>query len=365
MQEPATPNSADAAACSARPADDGPIPQCVADLHYDLPEHLIAQQPASPRDAARLLVVDRSTAGLADRRIADLPGLLQPGDLLVANCSYVLPARFWCTRPTGGRIEGLFLRDLGHRWEVLLRGGQKLKPSERLLCVPAGEQGLIVRVRCGRGRFHVEPDPPVAPRELLERIGQVPLPPYIQRAAQARDQQSYQTVYADPAHAASVAAPTAGLHFTQELLDRLEQRGVQRRFVLLHVGMGTFAPIQTDRLDDHTMHDEAYCLPKGTLEAIIQTRTAGRRVVAVGTTTLRCLEAADGRAGEGRTRLFLRPPAQPRWADALLTNFHLPGSTLIALVMAVAGVNLTRRAYAHAVASSYRFFSYGDAMLIV
>jgi S-adenosylmethionine:tRNA ribosyltransferase-isomerase len=337
-------------------------------LDYDLPPHLIAQEPAAERDQSRLLVSRRSTATLAHHVFADLPDLLNPGDLLVLNNSRVLPARLLGRRAdTGGKWEGLFLRQLPDGcWELLCQTRGRLREGETIRVEP-GPLRLELVGRAG-GHWLARPGEPGTPPELLERCGQVPLPPYVRKGrAGAADRERYQTVYADAA--GSVAAPTAGLHFTPRLFERLEQRGIARAFVTLHVGPGTFRPIQTAEIAAHRMHSEWAELPAATVAAVAECRAKGGRVVAVGTTSVRVLEtvARSGplRPWAGATDLFIYPPYEFRAVDALVTNFHLPRSTLLLLVGALAGPELLRRAYQTAIEQHYRFYSYGDAMLIL
>jgi S-adenosylmethionine:tRNA ribosyltransferase-isomerase len=337
-------------------------------LDYPLPPSLIAQEPAGRRDASRLLVVRRRDNTLEDHTFADLPALLAPGDLVVLNDTRVLPARLVGRRQrTGGRWEGLFLRtDEAGLWELLCQTRGRLAEGETVLVGP----GLLRLTLVGRrgGHWLARPEAPGAAFELLEQHGQVPLPPYIRKGqARAEDRDRYQTVYARQAGA--VAAPTAGLHFTPEVFAALDRRGVGRAFVTLHVGIGTFQPIKVEDVRQHRMHCEWGQLPTATVEAISACKARGGRVVAVGTTAVRVLEtvAAAGppRPWSGETDLFIYPPYEFRCVDALVTNFHLPRSTLLLLVGAFAGLELMRRAYEVAVQRQYRFYSYGDAMLIV
>lgn len=335
---------------------------------YGLPAELIAQEPPPERDQARLLVARRADTSLAHRKIADLPDLLEPGDLLVVNNTRVVPARLLGRRErTGGKWEGLFLRELPDgSWELLCQTRGWLQEGETIQIEPGPLQLELI----GRSEGHwlVRPRPVGSAVELLQRFGQVPLPPYIRKGReQAGDRERYQTVYA--AAPGAVAAPTAGLHFTPALLERLAQRGVETAFVTLHVGLGTFQPVQVADYRQHPMHAEWGELPPATVEAIDACRARGRRVVAVGTTTVRVLEtvAATGalRPWSGETRLYIHPPYEFKVIDALLTNFHLPRSTLLLLVGALAGSDFLRRAYNTAIEQRYRFYSYGDAMLIV
>lgn len=342
------------------------------ELQYDLPPELIAQQPAEPRDASRLMVLDRAADTVTHRIFRDIREYLRPGDCLVRNNTRVIPARFFCERRTGGKVEALFLREDGDSWRVLLRPSARLSVGERILCQQADAARDAVQIelleRCDDGEWRVRPLPGMAPRDLLARIGVTPLPPYIRRdpLPSASDAQRYQTVYA--ARDGAVAAPTAGLHFTSELLDELAAVGVRVCDVTLHVGLGTFAPVKEDDLCRHKMHAEWYDVGHGAVSAIEAAKAAGGRIVAVGTTSARTLESfgeAKIQPAHGMTDLFIQPPYRFAHVDALLTNFHVPASTLLALVMAFAGIDLTRRAYEQAVARRYRFYSYGDAMLIV
>lgn len=352
-----------------------------SDFDFDLPPERIAQTPLEQRDRSRLLVLDRSHASLAHHTFADLPDLLAPGDLLVLNDTRVVPARFHARRETGGRVEGLFLResDAG-RWECMLRNAGRCAPGETLSL--EGTDGPTVTLTLsenqGQGRWTLEVSPALPAYEILERAGLTPLPPYIRRerndARESADRETYQTVYAE--RPGAVAAPTAGLHFTPEVFERLATRGVQTTRVTLHVGLGTFAPVKTDQLSEHPMHSEWYELSTSSADDLNAARQAGRRIVAVGTTAVRVLEtAARGgwplTAGEGWTDIFLYPPAEFRAVDALITNFHLPRSTLVMLVAAfcdpggLAGREMILDAYRTAVQQEYRFYSYGDAMLIL
>lgn len=341
----------------------------LSDFDYDLPAHLIAQTPAAERDRARLLVVERSTGRLSHRSFHDLPELLRPGDLLVLNDTRVLPARLIGRRAaTGGRWEGLFLRTLSDgNWELLCQTRGRLKEGEIILVEP-GPLPLRLMKRNQQRNWLAHPEASGTAVELLQRHGQVPLPPYIRKGqAQEADTDRYQTVYARQAGA--VAAPTAGLHFTPHLLERLQEIGVERAFVTLHVGAGTFQPIRTDDIAAHPMHEEWGQFSAETAAAIVRCKQRGGRVVAVGTTTVRVLEtvAATGslREWSGATALYIYPPYRFQAVDALITNFHLPRTSLLVLVSAFAGIKLIRRAYQTAIEESYRFYSYGDATLIV
>jgi S-adenosylmethionine:tRNA ribosyltransferase-isomerase len=344
----------------------------IAHFDYDLPPHLIAQQPAPERDQSRLLVLRRGGPVIAHRAFADLPDLLAPGDLLVLNDTRVVPARLLGRRAdTGGKWEGLFLRETADGlWELLSQTRGRLTAGETVLveAPPAPPLPLELVSKTPERHWLVRPhgDGPTA--ELLARYGQVPLPPYIRKGrAGEGDRERYQTVYARQSGA--VAAPTAGLHFTPELFERLHRRGVERAFVTLHVGIGTFQPIQVEDVTRHQVHREWGELPAVTVAAIETCRARGGRVVAVGTTSVRVLEtvAASGplRARRGESDLTIRPGFTFRAADALVTNFHLPRSSLLMLVAAFTGLESMHAAYREAIAQEYRFYSYGDAMLIL
>lgn len=358
----------------------------LADLQYELPPERIAQRPVEPRDAARLLVLERTTGRIEHRTFRDLTDYLRADDCLVLNNTRVIPARFFGRRPTGGRVEVFFLREAQGGWRVLLRPAGRVRAGERLECVGATEQRLVLLERAERGEWVVQPEPPVEALPLLERIGSPPLPPYIrldsagrENAPDAADRQQYQTVYA--VRPGAVAAPTAGMHFTPELLEALRGQGVRRAEVTLHVGLGTFAPIEVEVLAEHRMHAEWYDAPPAALQTLREAQAAGGRIVAVGTTSVRVLESlpalcaarisavtppqAETPSASGWTDIFLYPPYEFRNVGALITNFHLPGSTLLALVMAFASPELIRQAYETAIEQEYRFYSYGDAMLIL
>jgi S-adenosylmethionine:tRNA ribosyltransferase-isomerase len=346
----------------------------VDDFDYPLPQRCIAQAPLERRDRSRLMVLSRA-GDVAHHIFHDLPRLLRAGDLLVLNDTRVIPARFEARRASGGRVEGLFvaLRPQGN-WEVMLRGAGSCTAGQELSIADCRVRLRLVE-NLGQGHWLVCPQEPTDAFELLQRVGQTPLPPYIRRKADPGDRGRYQTVYAGPPGA--VAAPTAGLHFTAELLTELERAGVGACRLTLHVGPGTFLPVKCPKVNDHHMHAERYELTAWCAEAINAARREGRRVVAVGTTSLRVLETlARLRPGEalepaaGWTDIFIYPPANVTGADALVTNFHLPRSTLMMLVSAfvcpggMGGIKIIRDAYAQAVEAGYRFFSYGDAMLI-
>lgn len=332
------------------------------DFDYPLPPELIAQAPLPRRGDSRLLVVHGMT--LEDRSFADCTDLLRAGDLLLFNDTRVIHARLMGLKDSGGRVEVLIERQMGeHEALAQVRASHAPKPGSRLRL----EDALDVQVTAREGEFfRLRFDENADLLDLLERHGRVPLPPYIERGAEPVDESRYQTVYAR--HPGSVAAPTAGLHFDETLLAQLRQRGVEFAYVTLHVGAGTFQPVRVQDLSRHRMHSERYFIPQATADAVARTRRAGARVIAVGTTSLRALESAGHAegivAGVGETALFILPGFEFRVADCLITNFHLPKSTLLMLVSAFGGMAPLRAAYAHAVESGYRFFSYGDAMFI-
>jgi len=337
------------------------------DFYYNLPEELIAQEPIEPRDHSRMLVMDRQTGELCDRHFYDLPSFLRPGDCLIVNDSRVLPARLYGQRAdTGSPLELLLLTPRGKdTWEVLAGPGRKAKAgytltfgegaltAEVLEVLPDGNRLVQFRYE---GNFY----------ELLERIGQMPLPPYIKKKLE--DQERYQTVYSR--ERGSAAAPTAGLHFTPELMEKIRSMGVEIGSVTLHVGLGTFRPVKEEKIEDHKMHSEHYELPAATADLINRTKARGGRVIAVGTTSCRTLESIGMQNGiispaEGWTDIFIYPGYRFQVLDGLITNFHLPESTLIMLVSAFAGYDHTMAAYEHAVKERYRFFSFGDCMCIL
>jgi len=350
------------------PRYDGPVR--VADFDFPLPAHLVANEPANPRDSARLLVLDRATGAVEHCVFRDLVRFLAPGDLLVLNDTRVRPARLRGVRPGGGACECLLLRLDDGRGEAFVKPSKKLRGGHEL-AMEGGAITVALEEALGGGRWRVQlraRGGDVAAE--LERCGRAPLPPYIARDGRedpAVDRERYQTVYARVPGA--VAAPTAGLHFTPELLARIAALGVELATVTLHVGEGTFAPVRAEQVEQHRMHSEAYELPETTAAAVETARARGGRVIAVGTTSARTLEtcARPGRtvaAGAGESSLFLYPGRPGVVVDALLTNFHLPQSTLLMLVAAFAGRERVLAAYAEAVARGYRFFSFGDAMLI-
>jgi S-adenosylmethionine:tRNA ribosyltransferase-isomerase len=343
------------------------------DYDYELPRERIAQYPLARRSDARLMVVNRRQRTLDHAHVRDLPSLLQPLDAVVVNDTRVIPARLVGTRTrTGGRWQGLFLSaDANGLWRVLGRTRGKLRAGETIMLQDRQTQDamqLTLLAPLGGGEWAVRPDDPAPALAVLERVGRVPLPGYIRHGQmEDSDQHNYQTVFA--AAPGAVAAPTAGLHFTPEMLHALELAGVAVCRVTLHVGIGTFRPIVTETLDEHVMHSEWGCILPETIARLEERRSRGGRIVAVGTTVVRTLESAtaegDWRPWQGLTQLFIKPPYTFRAVDALLTNFHLPRSTLLVLVRTFGGDALIRRAYAEAIREEYRFYSYGDAMLFV
>jgi S-adenosylmethionine:tRNA ribosyltransferase-isomerase len=335
----------------------------LSDFDYELPAELIAQHPSERRTESRLLHVDGASGTIEDRRFADIASLLDPGDLLVVNDTRVIKARLKGRKDSGGEVEMLVERVLdSHRALAQVRSSKPLKPGRRVALGGSVELEVVER----RGEFYELRFPGEGVLAVLEALGEVPLPPYITHRAAMEDEARYQTVYARSPGA--VAAPTAGLHFDDALLAALKARGVELASLTLHVGAGTFQPVRVDDVSQHVMHSEWYAVPEATVEAVARTRARKGRVVAVGTTALRALESAAAggelRAGMGETRLFIVPGYRFQVVERLVTNFHLPKSTLLMLVSAFAGAENIRRAYAHAVAQRYRFFSYGDAMLL-
>ncbi|NVN89562.1 MAG: tRNA preQ1(34) S-adenosylmethionine ribosyltransferase-isomerase QueA [Desulfuromonadales bacterium] len=341
----------------------------VKDFDYHLPEELIARYPTPERDQSRLMLLDRVNGGISDHLFNNICDFLQSGDLLVLNDTKVIPARLFGHKSTGGKVEIFLVRRQdsdGERWSCLMRSSKGIQSGHSITLA----SGMVATV-CER----IDPETWLVSFEgqepfdvWLEREGHMPLPPYLQRAADSRDRQRYQTVFARTGGA--VAAPTAGLHFTHALLDKLEKKGVETACLTLHTGLGTFQPVRVERVADHRIHREQYCISDETSAAIRRTKERGGRVVAVGTTSARTLEyAADDRgrvpASSGEADIFIYPGYRFKVVDALVTNFHLPESTLIMLVAAFTGKDLVFRAYHEAVERGYRFYSYGDAMLIV
>lgn len=343
----------------------------LSEFDYHLPDGMIAQRPLPARDASRLLVIHRKDGMIRHHRFRDLGSMLRPGDLIVLNDTKVIPARLQGHRKGGGKNEVLLTEEEApNRWWALCKPSQKLPVGRRLTF--EGGVGAEVVDRAEGGKRLLRFDGPEDIVTLLPRIGMMPLPPYIKRGAStedgAFDAERYQTIYA--AEAGAIAAPTAGLHFTEALLNDLGQQGIDIAFLTLHVGVGTFKPITVERIQQHRMEAERYTIPEATAAAVKRAKAAGRRVVAVGTTTTRALEGAalqggEIRAGEERTSLFISPGHRFRIVDALVTNFHLPRSTLLILVSAFAGRDLIAKAYGEAIENGYRFYSYGDAMVIL
>ena len=345
----------------------GEVGSRTADYDFDIPPGRIAQTPAERRDQSRLLVADRETGIIAHARFADILTLIAPGDTIALNTTRVLRARLLGTRESGAPAEVFLLKRLdADRFEALVHPGGKLKPGRRVHITSELEVDVL-EVTERRSRV-VQLRSPLAIDDAIERFGHVPLPPYIARSDAPADVERYQTVYArEPG---SVAAPTAGLHFTPELLATLTEHGVSRADLVLHVGAGTFKPVETDDPADHVMHEEWFKLDDVAARTLNETRSRGGRIWAVGTTSVRTLESAvrdDGTFAPttGETRIFIRPPYRFRGVDKLITNFHLPRSTLIMLVAAFAGYDLTMRAYRKALEGDYRFYSYGDAMVVL
>jgi len=338
------------------------------DFDFELPQELIAQTPVS-RGMSRMLVLDRETCRREHREIGDLVRYLRPDDLLLLNDTRVIPARLFAHRPTGRKFELLLLRKAeDDLWEALMRPSARARLEERLELADGGH--AIPTARHGEGRWGVRFDP-LLDLERLDLIGEMPLPPYIGRpeGGVSEDRRDYQTVYA--ANPGAVAAPTAGLHFTPSLLEEIRDAGIESAYLTLHVGLGTFRPVSVEEIADHEMHEEWYCFSESTAATVNRALNYDRRIVCVGTTSVRALEGAlavgDGRVqpGDGWTRLFITPGFAFRGVGAMLTNFHLPRSTLLMLVSALAGREQVFEAYSDAIAQRYRFFSYGDAMLII
>ncbi|NQV13373.1 MAG: tRNA preQ1(34) S-adenosylmethionine ribosyltransferase-isomerase QueA [Parcubacteria group bacterium] len=342
----------------------------LSEFDYNLPRELIAQEPTTPRDNSRLFVIGRETSEFEHRRFYDLGDYLRAGDVLVLNNSRVIPARLLGRKKTGGHVEVFLLREIESGvWEALLNRkviiGDQISiaddfPAE-VVKLPIEGQKWLVRFTCGDRKFD----------ELLERYGQTPLPPYISPEEEAEKvKKQYQTIYANPDKKGSVAAPTAGLHFTEELMEKLRTKGVQLEYITLHVGLGTFEPVRTDNIKEHQMHAEYVEVERETVKRLQQAKQEGRRIVAVGTTSVRTLEFLAGREDQGAefrdwVNLFIYPGYEFQSVDGIITNFHLPKSTLLMLVSAFVGQELIKKAYQEAIAQEYRFYSFGDGMLIL
>ena len=340
-----------------------------SEFDYHLPAELIAQEPLARRDQSRLLVVERASGGIRHASFRGLADYLDPGDCLVLNDSRVVPAKFGARRRTGGKVEGLFLAESEGIWQVMLRPSGRLRERESLEFM-GGEGRLKLLESLGRGMWSARPEPPAEALGILEQIGRPPLPPYIKRDTKdygAADRERYQTVFSQAP--GSVAAPTAGLHFSEEMLGVLERKGIGQAFLTLHVGLGTFAPITAEDIDGHQMHREWFSISEDTVRQVQRAKSSGGRVIAVGSTSLRVLEAASGggelSAQQDWTDIFIKPGYRFATSGGLLTNFHLPRSTLLVLVCAFGGRELIFEAYRQAIAEGYRFYSYGDAMLIL
>lgn len=332
------------------------------DFDYHLPKELIAKYPAEPRDSCRMMVIDRKTGEIHHRTFRDILEYLQPGELIVFNDSKVIPARLIGKKENGkAKVEVFLVRQVEEGvWQALIRNVRRLKPGQRITIAEDFQVEFL-------GREEEMAIVKLHSKDILkdlERYGHVPLPPYIEREDEERDRQLYQTVYARKE--GSVAAPTAGLHFTDDLIDRIKDKGVNIAFITLHVGLGTFKPIKTSDIQQHKMHEEFYTIPDETIQLIHKTKQLGKSVIAVGTTVVRALESfANSGIKEGFTDIFIYPPYQFKMVDKLITNFHLPKSTLILLVSAIAGRENILKAYSTAVEEKYRFFSYGDVMFII
>jgi len=335
-----------------------------SDFNYFLPEELIAQTPLPERDASRLLCLNKSTGAVFDNQFTDFINLIAAPDLLVFNDTKVIPARLYGHKTSGGKVEILIERIIDNHHAIAHikaskapKSGQIIELDKHFCCTVSGREGAL---------FHLAFNSELSIWQILEEIGHIPLPPYISRADSVEDQNRYQTVFAKQIGA--VAAPTAGLHFNQTVLDSISAKGIATAFVTLHVGSGTFQPVRTEFLEDHVMHKEFFSVPEETVTAVNNARAAGGRVIAIGTTAVRALESASASgqltAGLGDTQLFITPGYDFKSVDALLTNFHLPESTLLMLISAFAGYTSVMNAYQHAIAERYRFFSYGDAMFI-
>jgi S-adenosylmethionine:tRNA ribosyltransferase-isomerase len=343
-------------------------------LNYELPAELIAQKPAEKRDASRLLVLNRADGTIIDDSFAHIGDWLRKGDCLVINDTKVLPAKFFARRNTGAKIEGLFLEQQQDKWLVMLKNSAKIKQGETLDLLDRGKNPycpVLAEARLSAGQWLLRPQSNLSAEDILKDIGFAPLPPYIKRAQpqieHKTDSLRYQTVYAQ--YSGAVAAPTAGLHFTEELLEQIKAKGITIAQVTLHIGEGTFLPVKTKTLEEHKIHSERFSLDDDNAQIINKTIEQGGRIIAVGTTSVRTLETlAEGRKVNpqtGRTSLFITPGFEFRLVNGIITNFHLPKSTLLALVGAFAGLDKIMASYRYAVEKRYRFYSYGDCMLII
>jgi S-adenosylmethionine:tRNA ribosyltransferase-isomerase len=344
-------------------------------LNYHLPPELIAQRPVPNRSDSRMLVLNRANVVLLDSEFSQIAQFIKKGDCLVINNTKVLPARFFAKKPTGAKIEGLFIREQEHNWLVMLKNSSRLKQGETLYLLDRTKKQFCTAVigsKLSDGQWFIKPDSPLVSEKILEIIGFAPLPPYIKRPDPASEYQldtnRYQTVYAQQNGA--IAAPTAGLHFTPELLEQIKAKGISIAQITLHVGQGTFLPVKTETLEEHKIHSEQYSIDARNADIINKTIRSGGKIFAVGTTTVRTLETVAQKYGkitadEGQTTLFITPGFEFKITDCLITNFHLPKSTLLALVGAFASLDKILAAYQHAVDQKYRFYSYGDCMLIL
>ena len=339
----------------------------LSDYDYNLPEEMIARHPAARRDQSRMLVVNRETVEVQDKIFSDFPSFIQPGDALVINNTKVIPARLFGTRPTGGKVEALLIEECGPGlWQAMLKPGRRMKPGGEVF-VNGSDNKFTVQEKLEDGTFKILFDTEhVLP--LLDDCGKLPLPPYMNREMEIDDTDRYQTVFAEEQGA--VAAPTAGLHFTEGILDSLRENGVSVCNVTLHVGPGTFQPVSVDDITEHKMHSEFFVLPEDTVKKLKEVKNKGGRIFAVGTTCVRVLESCFDEdefliARTGRTEIFLYPPYSPKVVDVLLTNFHLPKSTLLMLVSTFTDRENVFKAYHHAIENNYRFYSYGDCMLLL
>lgn len=340
-------------------------PVRLSDFDYNLPDELIATEPMTPRDHSRLLVIERKSGAIAHRNFFDLPDYLEAGDLLILNNTKVFPARLFCHSKDGKEFEVVLLERLpSQRWKCLVRPGKKIKQPTQVFF---SDQSSATLTRTSDLSFEVEFPPELSHRffQWIETVGKIPLPPYIKRSAGESDKHNYQTVFANAHKVGSIAAPTAGLHFTENLLETLRRKQIQMEHVTLHVGYGTFSPIQVEEIDQHTMHSERFEAPSHLPSLIQATHEKGRRVIAVGTTALRTLESLSSVGLSGQTDLFIRPGYQFQIVDSLVTNFHIPKSSLYVLVCALLGMEKAQAAYSLAIQEKYRFYSYGDAMLIL